>query len=152
MIRVIVRDRREGKTTELIKWLLEGKQIRLYPGWSRIIVCPLEKEVIRVTDEVRRETGAEGWGFEEDQILVPTHILGESIYRMQYDRALNDVRKAVWSLRDLRYNLIGVGPQEFEYALDDADYYFSTYTYREGLSRPPAVIAMTGELYDHVRD
>lgn len=35
---IVARPRQGGKTTEALRWLLEGRPVGGWPGWSRIIV------------------------------------------------------------------------------------------------------------------
>jgi hypothetical protein len=37
-MRVMVADRGAGKTTELVRWVLDGTMANSYPGWSRVLV------------------------------------------------------------------------------------------------------------------
>jgi hypothetical protein len=46
--RVFLADRREGKTTQALAWLLNGQLIDTYPGWSRALVCVHKSEAQRL--------------------------------------------------------------------------------------------------------
>jgi hypothetical protein len=37
---IIVRPRQTGKTFEMVKWVLAGRETHSYPGWSRVILTP----------------------------------------------------------------------------------------------------------------
>lgn len=37
---VLARPRQNGKTSELIQWLINGHRVEDWPGWSRVIVTP----------------------------------------------------------------------------------------------------------------
>lgn len=39
-MKVIVRPRQAGKTTELVEWVKQGEATNSYPFWTRIILCP----------------------------------------------------------------------------------------------------------------
>lgn len=145
-MQVIVRDRQKGKTTELIKWLLQGKEQDTYPYWSRVIVCPFSNvEVTRVTNEVFRYIEAENWNPCE-QMLPHMHPDGVPLKEVHLG-VLTDVRKAVWSLADYLAN--EVGTRTFEFAIDNIEYIWER-GYR--ILREPAIITMTGKLYDGLRD
>lgn len=38
LVDVVVRDRQEGKTTDALRWLADGKRCPGYPGWTRVLV------------------------------------------------------------------------------------------------------------------
>jgi hypothetical protein len=133
---VIVRDRREGKTTELIKWLLEGKAQEGYPGWSRVIVEPTKGMVVHADRMLKRHIADTGWVPRVDQMLD-----GRLTTKDAEHRVLADVRKAIWGMSDFNFN--AVGRRDFEFAVDDLDQFISErFNYRM-----PTVITMTGELY-----
>jgi len=48
-VQVLLAKRREGRTTELLRWLTNGRRISSYPGWSRILVCAHEQAVVDLT-------------------------------------------------------------------------------------------------------
>ena len=135
-MQVIVRGRNEGKTTELIEWLLEGKQQEGYPGWSRAIVCTTPT-MIMVCDRMIKERAHAG-SIRFDQMLK-----GANTSQAELDRIVNDIRKSVWGLRDYRFNASGM--RQFEFAIDDAEMLLSEIL----VGRQPSVITMTGELYVH---
>jgi hypothetical protein len=39
-LRLLARDRGEGKTTQAFAWVSNGKKVGGYPGWSRVLVLP----------------------------------------------------------------------------------------------------------------
>lgn len=45
---VITRPRKAGKTQDLVAWVKEGQEIRLYPGWTRIILTLHESDAMRI--------------------------------------------------------------------------------------------------------
>jgi hypothetical protein len=53
MIPITVRGRQEGKTTEIIEWVLEGHPIPAYPFWSRIVRTHSIQEGVRIWDILR---------------------------------------------------------------------------------------------------
>lgn len=38
-MKFLIRDRQQGKTTDLIEWVKQGEKTNRYPGWSRILVA-----------------------------------------------------------------------------------------------------------------
>src|SRR5689334_17704505 len=116
---VRVGDRQTGKTTRLISWLLEGHAIESYPGWSRAIVCANRTQVLSTTQLVRRAT--ENWEEAFDQ------------------RALTDLRKAVWSMDDLWSVMRGMKLEGFEYAIDNLEMILGKH-----FPGTPAIITLTG--------
>lgn len=129
MIQWIVRDRCQGKTTSLLKWLLQGKATLDYPGWSRIIVCRDHNAVLYTTRMLRDMTQH----FEGDALPTPRWVL--------------DVRKCVWGVRDLATGLRG-GSSEIEIALDDYDEFpISMHDFRFPRRGVVTVIAVNGSIY-----
>lgn len=120
MITTYISGRQTGKTTKLIDWLLAGEFIPDYPGWSRVIVCVSHDEVIRLTRLVRERTT------DLEDKFNP--------------RTLTDLRKAIWSIDDLRTNQRGAS-RKFKYAVDDAERLFEYF-----LRSSPEVITMTGKI------
>jgi hypothetical protein len=139
-MKILVRDRRQGKTTELIKWMLEGNQQLAYPAWSRVIVCVSHRMVIYTTDMLRDYIKNNDWKPRDDQRL-------DRGYDLSHDRLLTDVRKGVWSLDDLTTNFRGSRP--FEYAIDDLDHLLIDALH---LRFAPEVATMSGELVDDLCD
>ena len=137
-MKVIVRDRRQGKTTDLIKWMLEGHIQRAYPQWNRVIVATHRSAVVhtsRMIDRVIQETdwdacAASDIHLPEGCVIAHRHIIAQ-------------VRKAVWDARDLRFNLQGIRAEGFEYAIDDFEGFSHGLT---ELYKPPTINTMTGEL------
>lgn len=123
-MKVFVTGRRMGKTSALVAWLLKGQPIPEYPGWSRAIVCANHATVVHTTRMVRDAMEAQ-------------NITGD-------ERWICDMRKAVWSVGDLSTALRGAAVNKVEFAFDNAElvleYYLS--------GRKPAIITMTGELFD----
>jgi hypothetical protein len=48
-VEVLLAQRREGRTTQLMDWLMKGHRITSYPGWSRILVCAHKRQVVELT-------------------------------------------------------------------------------------------------------
>ena len=140
-MKIIVRDRRQGKTTELINWLLRGKpQPQTYPSWSRVMVCTTNQEVIRVSREVRRAIMA---------LPNPTAWLCERSAPHLGDRCadahnhtITQICNGVWSLKDLSFNVMG-SSKNFAYVVDDADFLLQAGNIPMGY--PPYAITVTGE-------
>lgn len=146
-MKVLVRDRRAGKTTELIKWLLQGKEQDKYPYWSRVIVVPTNRMVPITTRTVFDYTQRENWN-PCSQMLPHMHREGISLHEQHFG-VLTDVRESVWSLRDLDSNLRG--GRDFEYGLDNAEEAMSG-TFLSSFLVLPTVITMTGEAVDSLCD
>jgi len=125
-MKVFLGNRQSGKTQALIDWIMEGEPTLQYPNWSRVIVCPNHEQTVLVYKRLRKAT--EGVDSQEHPYV-------------------HDLRKAVWSINDLRANLRGSLSShrgEFEIALDNADLII-----REALGwGSPSLITITGELYD----
>lgn len=134
---VLVDDRQRGKTTKLVQWLLEGEPRANYPGWSRIIVCPDQGRVVFVTDMVKKFTQGE-WN---DLAQIPDDA-AHSVRRRAV--TLANIRKAVWSLDELRNNSFGGRMEVFDYALDDAELMLGQYL---RVHKAPEVITMTGQAW-----
>jgi hypothetical protein len=144
-IRLIVKDRREGKTTELIKWLLGGKQQAGYPGWSRVIVCTNASSMMNCHRMIRHYTQPD-FKFACDRLLPHKPEDCADVHQ----RMLNDVRKAAWSLNDLQHNMRGATKRNFEYVVDDVDELI-----RRALGNihfAPVGLTMTGVVVDNLRD
>lgn len=121
-MRVVVAGRRGGKTTRMVAWLLEGHAIDTYPGWSRAIVCANTTQVISTARMVREAT--KDW---------------------PESRSLWDLRKAIWSVDDLRSVMRGMKLDDFEYVVDNADMILMRAL---GANKEPSTITMTGESED----
>lgn len=135
-LKLIVSGRNEGKTTALIAWLLRGHPIDNYPGWSRVIVCCTTREVVRVTDEVRRAT-EQGYDTTDGRCGIGTYSTNE--------RALADLRKAVWGYADLHHNMVGAS-RDFEYAIDNLDLVMFSGDI-SWVTRPPAFATITATVF-----
>lgn len=48
-MKVLATERQEGKTTELLSWLLGGESINLWPSWSRVIIVDTTSEALHLT-------------------------------------------------------------------------------------------------------
>lgn len=134
---VLLRDRAQGKTTLLVQWLLEGEPRSSYPGWSRVIVCASHQAVTSVTGTVKAATEEEWRTLSSAQDT--DNLTVERRLRL---RALADLRKAVWSLDDLRHNSAGIRMDAFDYAIDNLDILLPRLlqTYK-----PPERITMTAK-------
>ena len=115
-MQVVVGEQGTGKTDALIKWLLEGRAIPDYPGWSRAIVTNTSKDAALLINRVRTAT----------------------CYWPDV-RAAYDVRKAVWTRRELRSM---VGLHGVEYALENLDLLITTIL---GVSQMPTVVSITAD-------
>lgn len=136
-MQVIVRDRGEGKSTELVKWLYEGKQQEGYPGWSRVIVCTTRRSVMFFDGLVKQASVR--YNFHSCDRMLP-HTKADCEFVQT--RMMADIRKAVWSLRDFKFCV--AGRRDFEFAVDDFDQILEEFF----AGRQPTLIAMTGELHN----
>jgi hypothetical protein len=48
-MKVIALEQHQGKTTLATTWLMNGRKIDTYPGWSRILVCAQREAVVPTT-------------------------------------------------------------------------------------------------------
>lgn len=112
---VIVRDRQLGKTTELVRWLLGGRAINAWPGWSRVLVVA----------DAQRAVWTSRHFHEADQWL-------------RVNGLPPGLQKIVLTARDWRNRRPG-SDRLITWALDDAEQIIAQYF--DGL---PAVMSMTG--------
>lgn len=57
---VIVAGRRQGRTTQLLKWLKEAKRTNSYPFWDRVMLVHTIDRAQRLRIDLRREAEAKG--------------------------------------------------------------------------------------------
>jgi len=138
LIKVLVEDRREGKTTELIKWLLQGHRQEGYPQWSRVIVCVSGGMCAYTSRMIDR------YLTEELLCAKSEPHLGE-VCKDVHNHTFAQIRKAVWSMSDFEHNVRG---REFEYAIDDLELFIE----RKFGGKMPKVVTMTGESVDSICD
>jgi hypothetical protein len=105
----------------LIQWLLNGHPIESYPGWSRAIVCANNTQVLHLAHAIHDAT--QQW---------------EGAWDLH---TLTALRKAIWSIGDLKSTMRGMKLDDFEYAIDNADMILAQVL---GAYSPPAIITMTG--------
>lgn len=117
---VIVRGRQEGKSTELVRWLICGMPLEKYPYWSRAIVCCDQQQVKAVRRMVDLATLT--WNRIERSAL----------------------QAAVWGLLQLQESTLGHNLKEVEFAIDDFDLLMS---YSLRVPYTPSIVTMTGELW-----
>lgn len=146
-MQVIVRDRRQGKTTLLIEWMLRGHIQQGYPQWSRVIVVPNHREVIHTWRMIRSYIAERPMEFGNYWLCQHSHphMDCQGPKEQAHKHTLAQIQKAVWNLRELSFN--SQGAHEFEYALDNADELFTRMDSIYMIKRP-AIITLTGELYD----
>lgn len=130
-LKLIVSGRGEGKTTALVAWLLRGRPIDNYPGWSRVIVCHDKHEVDRLKREVFAAVGKTRFS--------PSHVTLE-------DRGMDDLlHKTVWRYAEIPMNTLGADAN-FEYAIDNLD--IAMYTdVLSRVSKPPAFATITATVF-----
>lgn len=134
-MQVIVRDRQQGKTTDLVAWLLQGERRTNYPNWSRVILVHSNVLVAHTSNQVGRALQAlPGTWFCE---RCPIHLAEQC--EAYHEKLSADIRKAVWSFSDYSHNAHG---RDFEYAIDNLDAWISMTFHGKG----PAIVAMTGTL------
>lgn len=62
----VLADRQEGKTTQLVDWLVHGEPIDVWPSWSRVLIVPEARQLedlvsrFRVADQTLRDKGCAG--------------------------------------------------------------------------------------------
>lgn len=122
--------------------MLNGHMQAKYPQWSRVIVSTYGKGVPDTTRHLRawmEENVAQRWLCEHSDPHM--HCKGS------HAETYAVIAKSIWSLNELTHNLRG---RDFEYAIDDAE----VLMLGSGLyvHRPPAVITITGESVDNLRD
>lgn len=142
-MKVIVGERRTGRTTKLIDWLLQGREQSHYPYWSRVIVCPTHNMVRYTTNSVLRRIGELKW--DPCSAMLPhLHTCPD-----QHQSVLADVKKAVWGLNDLMGRFRGMTHGGmFEYAVDDYDQMMSQVGRVAQGPFSPAIVVIEGSLYD----
>lgn len=57
-MKILIKERGEGKTTVLMNWIKKGERVRDYPGWSRVAVILNERSYL----DLKRQY----WGEIED--------------------------------------------------------------------------------------
>lgn len=106
-LRAILAERAEGKTTQLIDWLLGGEAIDKWPSWSRVLIVPhvrqMENVVDRFTvaDQELRDRGCPG-GLQK----IVLSAGGYALTRLR----LADVEVAVDNAEDLIEQQLGLRP------------------------------------------
>jgi hypothetical protein len=140
----IIGERGSGRTTKLIKWLLEGKEQANYPGWSRVIVCASSHRMVMttnvmVTDYIRKHVN-----FHSCDRMLP-HTAAEC--PQVQERFVNNVRKAVWGMSDYFANESGT--RQFEFAIDDMEYVWER---GARILRRPTLITLEGKVNDSLGD
>jgi len=135
-MKVIVGDRRTGRTTKLIEWLLDGMETSGYPYWSRVIVEPNASTVMSTFRMVQMHVEKNNWN--PCKKMLPHQPA-------DHNRALVDVYKCVWSLGDLQNNFRS--GLKFEYALDNLDGMLAQTGQLACMPHRPSIIVVEGELY-----
>jgi hypothetical protein len=107
LVSTLLAGRREGKTTRLVEWLLQGEQIEPWPGWSRVLVVATADRIdpirdnFRAADQELREKGCAGG--------LGKVVLSAGSYALHRLR-LSDVEVAVDSAEDLITQQLGFRP------------------------------------------
>lgn len=62
----VLAERQEGKTTQLIEWLVNGEPLDVWPSWSRVLIVPTPEQMsdivhrFQVADQTLRGKGCPG--------------------------------------------------------------------------------------------
>lgn len=54
-LRVVLTERQQGKTTQLVEWLLGGEPIDAWPSWSRVLIVHDSRRLTYILDHFRAE-------------------------------------------------------------------------------------------------
>jgi hypothetical protein len=73
VMKFIILDQGEGKTTKLIKWVKQGHEINTWPYWSRIIITHTMQNADLLRNTMRKEHGMDRIGLDYHQVF----FLGE---------------------------------------------------------------------------
>lgn len=143
-MRVLVRERQEGKTTILVDWLMGGRATQGYPGWSRVIVCPTNEAVVHTDRMLKRRMNEMQWSVSCDRCLP--HPSADC--REVHARAFFDARKCIWGARDLRTGLRGIAGEGIEIVVDDLHMLINHFLGWQALGgHEIAGVAINGELW-----
>lgn len=105
--RAVLAERQEGKTTQLVEWLIGGEPIDAWPSWSRVLIVPDPRQMddlvsrFKVADQTLRDKGCRGG--------LPKVILTVGSYALTRLR-LADVEVAVDNADHLIEQAIGLVP------------------------------------------
>jgi hypothetical protein len=124
----VIRDRSEGKTSALIRWLLSTNSIRYNSETGKI--AHTKRAIVVGTDRQA------AWLAQQIQYALPISV--------------NEIRaRLIYTIRDVQLGMLrGLG-QDIELAIDDLDELLGE-VFRTEL--PITMIAATGELYEQERD
>lgn len=106
-LRAILAERQDGKTTQLVNWLLGGEPIDKWPSWSRVLIVPTAAQMkvvadrFPLVDQELRDRGCQG-GLQK--IILP--VGGYALTRLR----LADVEVAVDNAEDLIAQQLGFRP------------------------------------------
>lgn len=115
-MKVLTTERGEGKSTELLHWLLRGDPRDHWPGWSRVIVVSTSREA---------------------RLLAFHHQRSEYLHELMLARGGPELDKLILVYgSDVRPHLL----DRVEVAVDNVDLLLAGL-----LFKTPAVITMTGE-------
>jgi len=108
-LRALVADRQEGKTTQLVEWLLGGEPIEAWPSWSRLLVVTSEQRYSYILDRFHvasRELESKGCPGGLGKVVVSANFDKFVIQRMR----LADVEVAVDDVEELIAQQLGFLP------------------------------------------
>lgn len=130
-MKVMVKDRGEGKTTALIDWVLRGHPIEGKPGWSRLLLTTFgAREVDRLKQKLHEAAVAQGY-------IRPDDTDRHDIHR-RLQEAVQDIG---------RTNLRGFDSTRYEIAVDDVHMLIERELGRAGILKSPDVIAINGQAW-----
>ena len=106
-LQALIAERQEGKTTQLIEWLLGGQLIDMWPSWSRVLIVPSSQQMkylvhqFDAADQELRDKGCPG-GLQKVVLTVGSYALT----RLR----LADVEVAVDNAEELIEQQLGLRP------------------------------------------
>jgi hypothetical protein len=108
-LRALVAERQEGKTTQLVEWLLGGEPIEAWPSWNRLLVVVNEQRYAYVLDRfgaASRKLEEKGCAGGLGKVVVSANFDKFVIQRMR----LADVEVAVDDAEELIAQQLGFLP------------------------------------------
>jgi hypothetical protein len=101
-LQALIAERAEGKTTQLVEWLLGGEAIDKWPSWSRVLIVPHVQQMknvvdrFRVADQELRDRGCPGGlrksveqqiGIRPDMVSMTGSVFGAQPARVPFKDA-----------------------------------------------------------------
>lgn len=100
-MKIVVGDRGTGRSTRLVKWLLEGRQTQKYfsvSGWSRVILVTSQDEVRFVRNLIAREIVSSGHPELAGILNYAVQVISQDFFRGKdpdLESAIDDVDRAI---------------------------------------------------------